>query len=63
MYDWVTLLCSRNWHIINQVYCKKNKAQNIHMYINVEENPKLTLWIVTTYRIIFIIICSSGRVQ
>ena len=24
MYDWVTMLYSRNWHIVNQLYFNKN---------------------------------------
>ena len=30
MYDWVTLLYSRNWHnIVNQLYFNKKKKQNL----------------------------------
>ena len=29
MYDWVTLLYSRNWHnTVNQLYFNKNKSKN-----------------------------------
>ena len=40
MYDWVTLLDSRNWHnIVNQVYFNKNKIEEFPSWLSDLTNP------------------------
>ena len=44
MYDWVTLLCSRNWHnIVNQLYLNNN-FKNPKTYVKLSMS---LIWFIT----------------
>ena len=56
MYDWVTSLYSRNWHIINQLYFDKNSNKNKYT-----DMPKMYIYIYTYIHVYFLIISDLGR--